>query len=117
MSWTVDQSGTTSALVIGTETQLGSNATTNATYVLKVNLQNMALGDVLEIRLYTKVLTGDTITIGNDNTLAFKDSSGPSAPFCQITISPPVPSDLAIAASLKQTAGTGRTFEWSLLRI
>ena len=117
MTWTVDQSGTTSALVIGTETQLGSTSTNNGTFVLKVMVKNMAGGDVLEARIYTKVLTGDTITIGTFTTLVWKSSCGVTPPIEQVMISPPVPSDLALAVSLKQTVGTGRTYEWSLLRV
>lgn len=110
MTWTLDQSGTTSALTVGTETQLGSNSTTNGTYVLKVNATNMALGDILEIRLYTQDISSGSVLQCFKGTFANVQTS-------PIILSPPVPSDIALKCTLKQTAGTGRTFTWEILRI
>ena len=61
MTWTLSDSGTTSALVIGAETALATD-TNNGTFVLEVDTSNLALGDLLEIRVYTITLSGGTLT-------------------------------------------------------
>lgn len=110
MTWTLDQSGTTSALTVGTETQLGSNSTTNGTYVLKVNTTNLALGDVLEVRLYAQDISSGSLVQCFKCTLA-------NVSINPLLISPPVASDISLKCTLKQTSGTGRTFTWEILRI
>lgn len=110
MTWTVDQNGTTSALTVGSETQLGSNSNTNGTYVLKVNTSNMALGDVLEMRLYTQDISTGSLVQCFKGTFANVQTN-------PLVLSPPVPSDISIKCTLKQTAGTGRTYTWEILRI
>ena len=52
MTWTLSDSGTTSALTIGTETTLATD-TNNGTFVLEVDGSNMAIGDWLIVRAYT----------------------------------------------------------------
>jgi hypothetical protein len=110
MTWILDQSGTTSALTIGTETQLGSNDTNNGTFILKFNSNNLALGDVLEARIYVQDLSGGSLTQAWKATFA-------NAQINNLKISPPVASDISIQFTLKQIAGTGRTFTWEILRI
>lgn len=103
---TVD-SGTQTA-TISTEHTL-STQTTAAFYQLQVNLTNMVNGDIVELRLKMKVLTGDTAEEVYYTIYAHDQGS------CPIVVSPPVPSMFSIAATLKQTAGTGRNFPWALL--
>ena len=110
MTWTVDQSGTTAALTIGTETQLGTNSTNNATFVLKVNTSNLALGDVVEMRIYIEDITAGTVVQAWKGTFANPQINN-------VKISPPVASDISYKATLKQIAGTGRTYTWEILRI
>lgn len=110
MTWTVDSSGTTTLTGSGTEDILVSGATTNATYVFKADIANMANGDIVEIRVYTKVLTGDTLRVAWKSTFA-------NIPTTKIVISPPVASDFSCKISMTQQAGTGRSVTWSLLRI
>lgn len=110
MTWTVDQSGTTSALTVGTETQLGSNSTTNGTYVLKVNASNMANADVVEIRLYSQDISSGSVVQCWKGTFANVQTN-------VLKISPPIASDISLKCTLKQVAGTGRTFTWEILRI
>lgn len=110
MTWTLDQSGTTSALTVGTETQLGSNSTTNATYLLKVNTANMALGDVLEMRLYAQDISSGSVVQCFKGTFANAQAN-------PLKLSMPCASDISLKCTLKQTAGTGRTFTWEILRI
>ena len=110
MTWTLDQSGTTSALTIGTETQFGSNSTTNATYVLKVNASNMAGGDVTELRVYSEDITSGSVIQAWKGTFA-------NVQVNTLKLSPPVASDISLKCTIKQTAGTGRTYVWEILRI
>lgn len=109
MTWTVDSSGTTTLTGSGTEDVLVSGSTTNATYVFKAALNNMANGDIVEIRVYTKALTGSTLAV------CFKASYA-NIPVTKVSISPPIASDFSIKVSMTQQAGTGRSVEWSLLR-
>ena len=107
MSWTVSASGTDTA-VVGTEQTLGSD-TTNGTYVLVVDLVNMALGDTTELRVYTKVLSTGALD------LMWKGTFG-NVQITPVVQSPFVPSDVDVSVSLKQIAGTARTYDWKLLR-
>lgn len=109
MSWTLSDNGTTSALTIGTETTLATD-TNNGTFALEVDTSNLALGDLLEIRIYTITLSGGSLT------QAWKGVFQ-NAQINNHKISPPVASDQSIKCTLKQTAGTGRTFAWKMLRI
>ena len=110
MTWVLDQSGTTSALTINSETQLGSNSTTNATYILKFNATNLANGDVLEARLYTQDISSGSLIQVWKGTFANNQIN-------DVKISPPIASDLSLKCTLKQVAGTGRTYTWEILRI
>lgn len=104
MAWT-QTTGSQSAS-IGTEHTLAS-PTTAGTYVLEVDTSNLVNGDLVELRVYNKVdgtnyrqvWKGAYQHIQVDNNKA----------------SPP----LALAGAgakftLKQTAGTGRSFPWAL---
>ena len=109
MTWTLSDSGTTSALTIGTETTLATD-TNNGTFVLQVDTSNLALGDLLEIRVYTINLSGGTLTQSWKGTYQHAQINNEK-------ISPPVASDQSIKCTLNQTAGMGRTFSWKMLRI
>jgi hypothetical protein len=107
MSWTVAASGTQAAS-IGTEHALATD-TTNTTFAGKWDLSNMVNGDIVELRMYTKVLTGSGLVC----CFAAFFAHVQAAP---AIIAPPVPSDFSCKLTLKQTAGTGRNFDWSLLK-
>lgn len=109
MTWAVSSSGTQTA-VISTEHTLTTD-TTNATYYFEVDINNLANGDILELRIYTITLNGGTLRV------AWKSTYGPIPPIQDIAPSPPQPSDQSCRVTLKQTAGTGRAFPWKLLRI
>ena len=108
MTWTLAQSGTTAALTIGTETTLASD-TSNATFSSYIDCSNLALGDILEIRIYCINLSGGGYlqmwkgTFANVQIDVLKE-----LPF--------VASDQGYRVTLKQTAGTGRTFGWKFLK-
>lgn len=109
MSWTLSDSGTTSALTIGTETTLATD-TNNGTFVLEVDTSNLVLGDLLEVRVYTITLSGGSLTQVWKGTYQHPQINNHKA-------SPPIASDQSIKCTLKQVAGTGRTFVWKMLRI
>lgn len=108
MAIAVIASGTQTA-VITTEHSLATS-TTGKTYVLVVDTINMVAGDVLELRAKTKVLVGSTAHLAYLATYAH-------AQIAPNKYSVPVPANQSIEVTLKQTAGTGRNFEWALLSI
>jgi hypothetical protein len=107
MAWT-DSVGSQTA-VIGTEHMIAA-PTTPGTYVFMVDAANLALGDLLELRLYVKI--DDT----NYRQL-WKAAYG----HVQMNPAKIAPSLAVVGAgakfTLKQTAGTGRAFPWSLRSI
>lgn len=111
----VVESVNTQSATIGTEHSLLSVSTAK-TRVLVVNLKNMAASDRVELRVYSKVLTGDTIATGNSTTLVYTATyqGVQSEPVVQ---SVPIASGYAALFSLKQTAGAGRTFDWHVVTL
>jgi hypothetical protein len=95
--------------VIGTEHTLATDVS-GQSYVLVVDTVNLAMGDTLELRIYTKCRTAGTERLAYLR--SFANAQGEL-----IKYSVPVPADISCKATLKQTAGTGRQFEWSLLQI
>lgn len=84
--------------------------TANKTYVLVVDTAAMGAGDVLELRLYTKALSGGAE--GLAYTVSYWGvQSDP------LKYSPPVPADISIKATLLQPAGTARAYPWKLLSL
>jgi hypothetical protein len=110
MSLTLGSNGTTSALIIGTETVLTTD-NTNAFFTFVFDTSNMVIGDVLVARIYTAVSNGGALI------QAWEASFGPSPQVNNAKISMGVPSIWSLKCTLTQTAGTGRTFPWELLRI
>lgn len=106
MAWTVDASGNQTA-VISTEHVLDS-PTTIGTYVLSVDTVNMALGDLLELRCYDKI-------DGSNYAQIWKGTC--QHPQINAKVSPPIAVTTQAKFTLKQTAGTGRVFPWSVRRI
>ncbi len=106
MAWTVDSSGSQTA-TINTEHTLAT-PTTVATYVLGVDTKNMVLGDTLELRCYDMI----------DGTNYAQIWKG-TCQHVQINakVSPPLAVTTQAKFTLKQTAGTGRVFPWSVRRI
>jgi len=102
-------SGTKTATGSGTEDDLATD-TANHTYVLACDLANMAAGDIVTLRLYTKVLSGGTERLAYVATYAHVQ--GEPAKY-----SVPVPANVHLRATLTQSAGTGRSVPWSLLAL
>lgn len=105
---TVIAEGTQTA-VIGTEHTLATD-TTGKTYLLVVDGGNNANGDTLELRIYTKVRSTSTERLAYYE--AFSNVLGEPNLY-----SVPVPADVSFKATLKQTAGTGRDFDWKVLAL
>ena len=98
----------TQAATIGTEHTL-STQTTADVFVLAVNVSNMASGDTLELRAKTKVLTGGVAVQATLFTLTGDQTE--EVAWIE------VPSEWSCEFSLKQTAGTGRSYEWSVAKV
>jgi hypothetical protein len=107
MSWSVDASGTQTA-VISTEHVLDA-PTTVATYVLSVDCVNLTLGDLVELRCYDMV--------DGTNYRQMWKGSFQHAQINNAKVSPPIAVTTQAKFTLKQTAGTGRAFPWSVRRI
>ena len=107
MAWAVDASGTQTA-VISTEHVLDA-PTTVATYVLSVDCVNLTLGDLVELRCYDMV---DGTNYRQMWKRAYQHGQTNNA-----KVFPPIAVTTQAKFTLKQTAGTGRDFPWSVRRI
>ncbi|HSF94780.1 MAG TPA: hypothetical protein VLA52_07115 [Thermohalobaculum sp.] len=110
--------GTTAALTIGAETTL-STQTTIGVYVLSVNVENLADGDRLHLRIYDDVLSADADRLRWEAFLVNKqgDAAASAAEGPVIVESPPITVINSAKFTIEQEAGTGRTFKWRLDRI
>lgn len=99
----------TQAAVISTEHTLATD-TSNKNVVLAVDLNALAAGDIVELRLKTKVLSGGTSRLAWYK--AYANAQGVPNVY-----SIPIPANIEVVATLKQTAGTGRSFPWALLSV
>lgn len=116
MSFTLNKATNTQTAVIGTEHTLLTE-TTSGVFVLFVDLAVLAAGDIVELRAYTKVHTGDAnplllfeqsyANIQGDGAAPGSSAKGPVH-----VKSPPIESPFSLVWTLKQVAGTGRSFEW-----
>lgn len=107
MAWT-ESTGSQSAS-IGTEHTIAT-PTSAGTYVFEVDTSNMVNGDLLELRVYDKV--------DGTNYRQMWKGTYQHVQINNAKVSPP----LALAGAgakftLKQTAGTGRSFSWSVRSI
>ena len=84
--------------------------TGNKTYVFVVDGANMGVGDILEMRAYTKVLSGDAYQI-------YETWSAVGVQGKPNIVSPPIPANIAIQVSICQPVGTARAFKWALLSL
>ena len=94
---------------INTEHTLAT-ITDSGTYVLAVDLANLALGDTVTLRVKTKLTSGDTSQLAYEGIYAHAQT--------QLNVySPPVPSPIEIVCTLQQTSGTGRSFIWAVYKL
>lgn len=112
MAVTAFASGTQAAS-INTEHFLTS-VNEDGTYTLHIDTNAMQSGDTIELRAYQMVLTGGTARVAY-----FSSYSDAQSADDVIKISVPISNELsdsqALRFSLKQTAGTGRSFPWKVL--
>jgi len=97
----------TQAASIGTEHSL-TTQTSTATYVLMVDVSNMADGDILELRGKAKAKSED-----GSVKLVYMATLENAQAFPVVVSIPLLATNIEF--SLKQTAGTGRSYGWSLL--
>ena len=105
---TLTTSGTQTA-TIATEHTL-SNPTGNKFYTAYVDLTNMASGDTVEIRVSLIVKTAGSYILYYLGTY----SGAQSNPLVYIAA---LPSDIGYKLTLKQTAGTGRNYDYRVFEI
>jgi hypothetical protein len=104
MTWSAT-TGTLSATV-GTESTLAS-PTTNGVYVLLCDLVNLAIGEIVECRLYDKV---DGTNYAQIAKAAFQGGLTIGTGILAF----PFPVTTQAKFTLKQLNGTGRSIPWSL---
>ena len=102
-------SGTVTS-IINTEITLATVSTSKNYLVLKIDLSNMQAGDQVQLLAYTKVLSGSTSKPAYPVLFA-----GPQPSNNLIWFSTPMPSDIEAHWTIKQTAGSPRTYEWAVL--
>ena len=107
MTWTVDSSGSQTATI--TTEHVLATPTTVATYVFFVDTVNLVNGDLVELRAYDMV---DGSNYREVFKLTYQHAQGRNG-----KVFPPVAVTTQAKFTLKQTAGTGRAFPWSVRRI
>lgn len=99
--------GGTQTAVVTTEHTLAT-LTNSKTMVLVVDTVNLVNGDIVELRLKTKARAGGTSRLAYFASYANLQSE-------IIKYSIPVPANVELVATLKQTLGTARDFVWAIL--
>ena len=95
----------------GTEQDLATD-TSNKNYVLVVDTANLVNGEAVELRLYAKCLSGGTERLAYMATYVHAQGE-------PMKYSVPVPADISLRATLKQTAYVSayKDFPWKLLSL
>lgn len=106
MSLVLTASGTQTA-TINTEHTLATS-TVNGVFLYEVDMTALALGDVLELRI-----KGITLSGGATGQMWGQSYAGPQTNVRVQSMA--VGSNISISITLKQIAGTGRSFPWKLL--
>lgn len=117
MAVTAYASGTQTATL--TTEHFLSSPNVAGTFTLHVDLSNMAVGDILELRVYQMILTGGTSRVAY-----YARFEGPQpASGGLIAVSVPISNELtdtnALRFSLQQnriSGGTGRDYAWKVLK-
>lgn len=109
MALTSVQAGSQAATV-NTEHNIGSAITAAGVYVFAVDTSNMVNGDMLELRAKTKLKSGSTSRVAY--LAQFAHVQGEPNKY-----SVPVPVDTEVQFTLKQVAGSSRSFDWNILSL
>ena len=87
-----------------------ATVTTAGTYVLSVDLSNLALGDKVTLRAKAKVRsTGTTRTVFTGTYAHVQENP--------VAMSIPIPAVSECVFTLEQTDGTGRAFPWEVISL
>jgi len=114
-----EYTGNTQTATINTEHSLALISAAGV-YQLVVNLSNMANGDVLELRAYLAVRSTNSRLLAKIATYANKQGDGTADSGGDgevIAFSIPFSSPFDIRFTLKQTAGTGKDYIWSVYQL
>lgn len=96
---------------VGTEHTLVEE-TSPGVYQLQVICSDMRAGDEVELKVYSKVLSGDTAVVELFGTYGYN-----SIVDSPLVTTIPITTDLYIKCTLKQTAGTSKQFPWALKKL
>ena len=92
-------------------TALGTSAdTTDGIFQFYIDASNMARGDVIEIQLLEKVLSSGTSRLVYESMLSHAQDE-------PVWVSPSIVLLHGWTFQIKQTAGTARSFDWSIRRV
>jgi hypothetical protein len=112
MAVTAHATGTQSATVATEHFLTSPNVA--GTFTLHIDTNAMVAGDELEVRVYQMVLTAGTTRVAYYEKFYNAQATDP------IKISVPISNELtdtnALRFSLKQVAGTSRSFPWKVLK-
>lgn len=110
---TLYASGTQTAVI--TTEHILADVNVPGTFIIEINTVNMAVGDVVEFRIYEVTLTGGTKRVAY-----FMPYYGAQPTDDIQKISLPIGNDLSDATSLeftlKQTFGVGANYDWKILK-
>ncbi len=107
-------SGTTTPTAVGAEEQLTSQTAENY-YHAAIDTSNIAAGEFLEIIVRMAVLPTDTLSVGSDSYVVYRETVGyDDARSIPVRVLPPLKSDHEYMLSINQIAGTPRAFNWSV---
>ncbi len=106
-----EHSSGSQACTLDTEHTLTGAESTDVIAQLWIDVNPIAAGDVLVIRVKEKCLTGGT------QRLVWEAAVGPTPPTQKMWVSPTMILLHDWDVTLEQTDGTGRTFDWSLRKV
>jgi hypothetical protein len=106
-SITVASSGSTAT--DGTVQSLATS-TTASWYQCVWDLSTLANGDIIELWVYTKTLTGSTTAVAFHAVYAHAQAE-------PVKVSPMIGSPFSITMKMKLTDGSNKTIDWSLNRV
>jgi hypothetical protein len=92
--------------VLASATSLASSGI----FLPQVDLSNMADGDIVEIRIYNQANSSSSLV--QEVYVSFANAQSDVLPPL-----PALPATIGYKVTLKQTAGTDRTFQWSVLNL
>ena len=92
--------------VLASASSLGSSGV----FLPQIDLSNMAAGDVTEIRIYNQANSGSSLV--QEVYVSFSGAQSDVLPPL-----PALPATIGYKVTLKQTAGTNRSYQWSVLNL